>query len=72
MNQRQRFRKRQMSALHKQVFLAIEALPRPVTPEQALETGNAMIPLGPQTQQWENWMKTNGAQLCQLLNKGHE
>lgn len=60
-----------MSALHKQVFEAVEALPRPVTAEQALETGRAMIPPGKQAQEWEAWMQTNGAQLCQLLNRGH-
>lgn len=59
-----------MSDLHKQVFEAIEALPRPITPEQALREGMSLIEDGKANEQWQAWMKTNGAHLCQLLNEG--
>ncbi len=58
-----------MSDLHKQVFSAIEDLPRPVTPEQALKTGLDIIQDQRAKDQWKAWIATNGAQLVYELNK---
>ncbi len=57
-----------MSDLHKQVFAAIEALPKPVTAEQALATGKSLIQDAKGQQQWAQWVQSNGAQLIRHLN----
>jgi hypothetical protein len=60
-----------MDELSKRVFAAIHELPKPVTEQQALETGMALIVNdAPAQQQWAAWMKQNGAQLCHMLNEG--
>lgn len=59
-----------MSDTHKQVFAAIEALPRPITAEQALREGLAIIQDSKAKQQWQAWMLTNGAQLVAMINRG--
>lgn len=58
-----------MSDLHKRVFDAIHALPRPLTIEQAKETGATVIGQDAKAlQQWNSWMQTNGPQLIFMLN----
>jgi hypothetical protein len=59
-----------MTELHKSVFDAIHALPRPVTATQCEEEGLKQIPLGPQQKQFKDWMQTSGAKLAQMLNEG--
>lgn len=59
-----------MSDLHRDVFAAIHAITRPITPEQALKTGLEVIGANAANQQqFSNWMEQNGAKLCQMLNE---
>jgi len=59
-----------MSDLHRDVFAAIHAVPRPITPEQALKAGMDVIGVNTgNQQQFASWMEQNGAKLCQMLNE---